>query len=76
MKKYTHKELVDDLLGHSIAIFPGSKGSGKFGEVTSINDKGELKGTWGDFTVMPGVDKFELVSSNAVLRDKYIKIDL
>lgn len=37
------------------------KYSGKTGEITSIDDAGQLHGTWGGLAVIPGVDKFELL---------------
>lgn len=35
--------------------------AGKVGVVTSIDDIGQLHGTWGGCAVIPGVDKFEVV---------------
>lgn len=34
---------------------------GRVGEVTRIDDMGQLHGTWGGLAVIPGVDVFEVV---------------
>lgn len=34
---------------------------GKSGVVTSIDDMGQLHGTWGGLAVLPEVDKFEII---------------
>jgi hypothetical protein len=36
------------------------KYNGSYGVVQSIDDLGELHGTWGKFTVIPDVDQFHV----------------
>ena len=36
--------------------------SGKEGTITSIDDAGQLHGTWGGLALIPGVDDFSMVS--------------
>ena len=35
--------------------------SGKIGEVTHIDDAGQLHGTWGGCALIPGVDEFIII---------------
>jgi hypothetical protein len=42
---------------------------GRFGIITSIDDAGQLHGTWGGLAVLPDVDSYILVSPlNVVLK--------
>ena len=44
---------------------------GRFGIITSIDDAGQLHGTWGGLAVLPDVDSYILVSPlNVVLTSK------
>lgn len=44
---------------------------GRFGIITSIDDAGQLHGTWGGLAVLPDVDTYMLVSPlNVVLTSK------
>ncbi len=36
--------------------------TGKSGIITSIDDAGQLHGTWGGLAVIPGVDEFEILN--------------
>jgi hypothetical protein len=36
--------------------------TGKVGKITKIDDAGQLHGTWGGLALIPGDDKFELVT--------------
>ena len=42
--------------------------NGKEGEVTHIDDLGQLHGTWGGLAIIPEVDKFS-VTSKQVMED-------
>ena len=35
--------------------------SGKEGEITHIDDMGQLHGTWGGLAVIPGEDDYEII---------------
>jgi len=37
--------------------------SGKEGEITHIDDMGQLHGTWGGLAVIPGEDNYEIIQS-------------
>ena len=37
--------------------------SGKVGEVTRIDDMGQLHGTWGGLALVPGVDEFIMIQN-------------
>lgn len=37
--------------------------SNKQGEITSIDDIGQLHGTWGGLAVIPGVDSYEVIKT-------------
>ena len=35
--------------------------TGREGEVTSVDDMGQLHGTWGGLALIPGTDDFEII---------------
>ncbi len=50
---------MDDANGRDISA---QKYDGRTGEVMSIDDIGQLHGTWGTLAIIPGVDKFEIIN--------------
>lgn len=69
---YTYEEVSADTLGKCIVIFPGTHGANNFGKVERVGQNCTLYGTWGDFPVVPGKDRFEICGADALTRDKYI----
>lgn len=37
--------------------------SGKIGEITHIDDAGQLHGTWGGCAIIPGADEFDIIEN-------------
>lgn len=53
-----------DMIGKIIRIIymdGEPKYTGREGEVTSVDDMGQLHGTWGGLAVIPGTDDFEII---------------
>ena len=38
--------------------------NGKIGIVESIDDIGQIHGTWGSLALIPGVDEYEIITNN------------
>ena len=41
--------------------FAGDRYNGRIGVVTSVDDAGQLHGTWGGLAIIPGVDDYEVI---------------
>ncbi len=50
---------MDDANGRDISA---QKYNGRTGIVISIDDIGQLHGTWGSLAIIPGIDKFEIIN--------------
>ena len=37
--------------------------NGRTGEVTFIDDMGQIHGTWGGLAIVPGIDKIRIINS-------------
>ena len=38
--------------------------AGKIGTVEHIDDMGQVHGTWGGCSIIPGVDEYEIITNN------------
>ena len=57
----------DSRIGKKIRInrmddaLSGSRYNGREGYITSVDDRGQLHGTWGFLALIPGVDDYEYI---------------